>query len=79
MLALGLRLVSFSCSPRGDRSTVFKQYVLPDSFALLVRNTRHFQATMTKAVLLFFNALTSRIGGSPKNLLYSRLNWLMLS
>jgi len=37
------------------------------------------QATLTKVVLLFFNALTSRIGGSPKNLLYSRQNWLMLS
>ena len=37
------------------------------------------QATPTKVVLLFFNALTSRIGGIPKNLLYSRLNWLMLS
>jgi hypothetical protein len=46
---------------------------------LLAQNHQKLQATLTKAALPFFNALTSRIGGSPKNVLYSRLNWLTLS
>jgi hypothetical protein len=35
-----------------------------DSFAS--RRQKRLQTTLTKAVLTFFNALTSRIGGSPK-------------
>ena len=46
---------------------------------LAASERQNVQTTLTKALLTFFNVLASRIGGSPKNLLYSRLNWLTLS
>src|ERR1700677_3172271 len=75
-----------AASPRRDRMQsaagqerlfVLSSYSPREDY--LLRTPGDSQATLTKVVLLSFNALTSRMGGRPKNRLYSRLNWLTLS
>jgi hypothetical protein len=67
---LQVRLIGSRIAIRLEKSNLFGM--------ALYRDGKQGQSARL-VVLLSFSALTSRIGGCPKNRLYSRLNWLTLS